>query len=271
MNNKLYSKILLFIQKYFPLYVIYIILLIKQKIYLNYLLSIQFNYIRLDDLIYLINYKNNQSDKYIVIINGGGFIADDCTDIILSKLLLPKLPKYNIITLKYSLCKNYSEIYQEVISSLTKLNEMKYNLEVFIGNSIGGSLLLDYMSHFGSLYKNKKKILISPCVNFDIKENKNIHEDCIDFNLCKTLFCKYADKQINIDYSLSNTLVIVSDKEFFYYDIINFYNKLNNNNKLLVLKDCTHSDIIHYGFSNSKKDSIIYTVNYIISSILIYN
>jgi hypothetical protein len=132
MNNKLYSKILLFIQKYFPLYVIYIILLIKQKIYLNYLLSIQFNYIRLDDLIYLINYKNNQSDKYIVIINGGGFISDDCTEIVLSKLLLPKLPKYNVITLKYSLCKNYSEICQEVISSLTKLNERKYNLEVFI-------------------------------------------------------------------------------------------------------------------------------------------
>jgi hypothetical protein len=264
---KIYDKLSYIIQKYFPLYLIYIIAYIRQKIILNYLVCTQINYNKLFDLTYAINYNNNITDKYIVIINGGGFISDDCAELILSKLLLPKLSDYNIITLKYSLLKNYSEICKEVINSLTKLTKMNLNLEVFVGDSLGGSLILECINHFGSLYKNKKKILISPCVNFNIQENINSNRDCIDFNLCKKLFDKYADKPININFNLSNTLFIASNHEIFYFDIIDFYKKLNKtNNKLLVLKNCKHVDIIHYGFT--KKDSVIYTVNNIIDFII---
>jgi hypothetical protein len=208
-----------------------------------------FHYKKLFNNIYLLYYKNI-SNKNIVVLNGGGLITDDSADLKLGHLLLKHID-YNIINIKYPLMpKNYNDALNEVIKSLYILIN-NINIDVFISDSMGSSLLLHALDYMGPIFKNSKMIFISPLINFDLKPNSNMNKDFLDFNETKKILYKYKSNN-KIDYvNLPKSLIIAYSNEMFYFDIINFYKKLNNS-KLLVEKDCTHADIIHYAFSNKK-------------------
>jgi hypothetical protein len=159
---------------------------------------------------------------------------------------------------KYSLAVN------EITDALSKLD-----IDLFIANSFGAALLLDSLNNFNDSYKNKKMILISPMINFNIKPNQNKNNDILNYYLLKKIINIFIDRTIQINFTnLPESLIICSTNEIFYNDIINFYNKLKKVNKtdLLILDNCIHSDIVVYGLFNKK--STIYTTNIIISKLL---
>ena len=119
----------------------------------------------------------------------------------------------------------------------------------------------------GPQLKNTKMIFISPVVTFDLKINPNMDKDFLDFNSTKELLAKYNNNN-KIDYkNIPNSLIIVYSNEIFYFDIINFYKKLNNS-KIIIEKDCEHVDIIHYGLTSPNKKSVRNVTNHIINFIL---
>lgn len=262
---KVYEKILNLIQLFYPIYLINKTSLIRRKIILDYLIINNFNYINIFDCIYKISYNCN-ARKHIIIINGGGLIADDCGDLVLSKLLLPYLNNYSIITIKYKLLNKYSNTVDEVINAIKIIENLNISIDMFISDSIGSSLLLESLNYFGMKYKNKKLILISPCVNFNLLENNNKNKDIINYNFCKYIFDKYIDKNFVVNQKiLPKNLIIASSNELFEYDILEFYKTLNNS-QLFILHNCTHADIIHYGLTN--KNSVKQTLKIILNFIL---
>jgi hypothetical protein len=262
---KVYEKILNLIQICYPVYLIYIISLIRRKLILNYLILNNFKYNKIFDSIYKISY-NCYGSKNIIIINGGGLIADDCADLVLSKLLLPNLNNYSIITIKYTLFNKFSKTVKEIIDSIKKIENLNISIDIFISDSIGSSLLLESLNYFGMKYKNTKLILISPCINFNLLENDNKNKDIINYDFCKYIFEKYIDKNFFVNKTiLPKSLIITSSDELFYYDIIEFSKSLNNS-ELFVLYNCKHADIIHYGLINKK--SVKETLKIILKFIL---
>jgi len=248
------------IQNIMPVFLISIIFYIVRKILLVYIYINNFSCKKLFDKTYRITYKSITNKKNILIVCGGGMIIDDCSDIILAKLLLPKLLDYNIITIKYTLYNKYSSAIDEIINALTKLN-----IDIFIANSFGAALLLDSLRYFDNNYKNKKMILISPMINFDLIPNQNKNRDVLNYYLLKNIINTFIDRPIKINFNnLPKSLIICSSDEIFYNDIVNSYNKLNNSS-LHVLNNCTHSDIIIYGLFN--KQSTKNTINKIINFI----
>lgn len=262
---KVYEKLLNLIQLFYPIYIANKTSLIRRKLILEYLIINNFKYDRIVDSIYKISYNSNAS-KNIIIVNGGGLIADDCSDLVLSKLLLPNLNDYSIITIKYTLLNKYSKTVEEVIDLIKIIENLNISIDIFIGNSMGATLLLESLNYFGMKYKDKKLILISPCVNFNLLENGNKNKDIVNYNFAKYIFKKYIDKNLIVNSKiLPKSLIITSSDELFVYDVIEFHKRLNNS-ELFILYNCTHSDIIHYGLINKK--SVNQTLKVLLNFIL---
>ena len=239
-------------QKILPFYIICFILFLRTiliNIYIKYKFNISVK--NLTNKLIIYNYKKN--NKTIVIINGGGLFSDCCTDAIMVNNLLPKLINYNIVVIKYDLFTKYNKVIKDVIDNFKILLTYNFNIKVFIGNSIGATLILDLLNKFKQFTK-EKLILISPVVNYNIKYNKNFNKDYIDYNYYYFIKNKYFDNKIQIDYkSLPNTLIILGTDEIFYYDIINFYKKCKENTEIYYIKNGGHSEYIIYGLCNMCK------------------
>jgi hypothetical protein len=232
-----------------PLYIISFILNtsdnILRKVYTKNIKKIDIN-----ENITIYNYnKNNDS---IFIINGGGLVFNDVTDIIIIYNILPKLNNYNYIVINYNLFNKLSETIEEVKKNFEILLTYNLKIKVFIGNSIGCLILFELFKKF-TQFKKEKLILISPVVNINVKCNKNMKKDILNYTLYNYVKNKYYDINIIINYDvLPNMFIICSSNEIFYYDIINFYNK-SKNSKLYCIKDGIHSEYIVYGFMNNFK------------------
>ena len=149
-----------------------------------------------------------------------------------------------------------SKTIEEVHNTFKILLTYNFNIEVFIGNSIGSILLLELFKTYKQFTK-KKVILISPIINYNIECNKNRKKDLINYDFYNYIKNKYYDKNIIIDYnSLPNTFIICSSNELFYYNIVNFHNKCKNS-ELYIMKNAIHSEYIIHGFSNSVKTNKI--------------
>lgn len=194
-------------------------------------------------------YNYNKNNKTIIIINGGGLIFEDITDITIMNNILPKLNNYNIIVIKYSLLNKLSETIKEINETFKLLLTYNFNIKVFIGNSIGCTILFELFKIYKQ-FINEKLILISPVVNIDIKYNNNFKKDLINYNFYNYIKKKLYDINVIIDYSiLPNTFIICSNNEVFYDDIIDFHNKFKKS-KLYCVKNGYHSEYIVYGFFN---------------------
>jgi hypothetical protein len=238
------------IQIIFPLYFICFFLYIIKLLGYIYIKNKNIKIKNLTDKINIYNY--NQNNNSIVIINGGGLIFEDCTDITIVNNILPKLNNYNIIVIKYNLFNKLSETIKEVNNTFKLLLTYNFNIKVFIGNSIGCTILLELFKIHKQFIK-EKLILLSPVVNRNVKYNKNTKKDFINYNIYNYIKNKYYDKDIIIDCnSLPNTFIICGENEIFYYDIINFHNKCKNS-KLYCIKNGVHSEYIIYGFLNLSK------------------
>ena len=266
------------LQNILPLYFIIFLLYIKRafvQIYINYkifcfapyfrdpnytLCSIckKIKIIKLNKKIIIYNY--NKLNKSMLIINGGGLISIDLLDIVVIKNILPIMKNYNIIVIKYDLLNKYSETLKDIITTFEILLRYNINIDIFIGNSIGCTLLLDLFNVYKQ-FKNKKLILISPIVNYDIKYNENVKKDIININFFNNIKNKYYDNIIDIDYdNLPNILIICSTNEIFYYDIINFYKKCKifrftskKKTEIYYIKNGIHSEYTTFGLFNNNK------------------
>ena len=264
-NKYLFVQIL---QIILPVYLMYFILYIIKLVLLQiYIKNKNIKIKNLTDKITIYNYNKNNT-KSIVVINGGGLIFEDYTDIVIINNILPKLNNYNIIVIKYKLLNKLSKTIEEVHNTFKILLTYNFNIKVFIGNSIGATILLKLFKIYKQFTK-EKFILISPIVNYNVKYNKYnkyIKADLINYDFYNYINNKYYDKNIIIDYnSLPNTFIICSSNEIFYYDIVNFHNKCKNS-KLYIIKNGCHSEYIMYGFSNSSEinnitDKIINFIN----------
>jgi acetyl esterase/lipase len=253
------------IQKYTPLIILYILSWIRRELVKIYLKFFNFHYKKLFKNIYQISYQKIKS-KNIVVVNGGGLVVNDMADLKLSYLLLKKID-YNIINIDYPLLPDtYEDALKSVIKSLYLVIN-RIEIDVFISDSMGSSLLLHAFKYVGQYFNNKKMILISPLVNFDLKPNINIDKDFLDYSLTKKVLKKYNNKNEIDYYNLPKSLVIAYTDEMFYFDIINFYKKLNNS-KIIIGKNCKHADIIHYALSSPNKKSVHNITNEIIKFIL---
>jgi hypothetical protein len=260
----MFKNFLKFLQKHSPLMLLFILSFIRRVIIKIYLRLHNFYYKKMYKNIYQIFYKIEKS-KNIVVINGGGLVVNDMADLKLSYLLLRKI-NYNIINIDYPLLPDaYEDSLKSVIKSLYLLIN-RNDIDVFISDSMGSSLLLHAFKYVGKYFNDKKIILISPLVNYDLKPNINIDKDCLDYSLTQRVLKKY-NNQNEIDYEiLPRSLVIAYTDEMFYFDIIKFYKKLNNS-KLIIEKNCTHADIINNAFKTNKK-SVQNITNQIIKFIL---
>ena len=243
-NKYLFIRMLQYI---LPFYVIYFILYIIKLLANIYIQSKNIKIEKLTDKITVYNYDPN--NKSIVIINGGGLIFDDITDIIIINNILPKLNNYNIIVIKYDLFNKLSETIEEVNNTFNLLLTYNFNIKVFIGNSIGSTILLDLFK-IHKQFTKEKLILISPIVNHNVECNKNMNLDFINYDFYNFLKNRYYDTNINIDYDLlPNTFIICGGNEIFYYDIVDFHNKCKNS-ELYCIENGVHSEYILYGFFN---------------------
>ena len=232
-----------------PLYIISFILNTSDE-FLRKIYTKNIKKININKNITIYNYdKNNDS---IIIINGGGLIFNDVTDMIIINNILPKLNNYNYIVIKYELFNKLSETIEEVKETFKILLTYNLKIKVFISNSIGCLILFELFKTF-TQFTEEKFILISPVVNINVKCNKNIKKDILNYTLYNYVKNKYYDKDIIIDYNvLPNMFIICSSNEIFYYDIIDFYNK-NKKSKLYCIQNGVHSEYIIYGFLKYSK------------------
>lgn len=243
-NKYFYIRMLQYI---LPFYVIYFILYVKKLVATIYIQTKNIKIKKLTDKITIYNYDSN--NKSIVIVNGGGLIFDDVTDIIIINNILPKLNNYNIIVIKYDLFNKLSKTIEEVNNTFNLLLTYNFNIKVFIGNSIGSTILLDLFK-IHKQFTKEKLILISPVVNHNVEYNKNMNLDFINYDFYNFLKNEYYDTNINIDYDLlPNTFIICGGNEIFYYDIVDFHNKCKNS-ELYCIKNGVHSEYILYGLFN---------------------
>ena len=135
-----------------------------------------------------------------------------------------------------------------------KLLINKYNFEIFIGDSIGGTLILDLLNNFN--YSNKKLILFSPLIKYPIQYK--INNDWIDLKYFNNLFDKYYDR--NNDFNLENipnTLLIFGENEIMYNDLIDF----NIKGKKIIIKNGYHIQPLIIKFSNNILQFILDFIN----------
>lgn len=238
------------IQLMLPIYTYYIIFSIYKIFSTLYIKHKNIKILKLNEQIIIYNY--NKNNKSIVIINGGGLLFEDTTDHVIITNVLNKLPNNNIIVIKYNLFNKFSKTSKEVIDTFNLLLKYNLNIEIFIGNSIGCSLLLELFK-VNKQFTDKKLILISPLVNFNLKYNKNINKDAISYDLYNYIKNLFYDREIEIDYNtLPKVFTICGSDEIFYYDIVDFNNKCKNS-KLYVIDNGIHSEYIVYNFIKVRK------------------
>ena len=238
------------LQIIFPIYIISFFFYIKKVIAKMYV-KIKNKNIKIKKItnkITIYNYKK-ENNKFIVIINGGGLIFDDITDLVIINNLLSKLNNYNIIVISYNLFNKISDTSKEVNNTFKVLLQYNFNIEIFIGNSIGCTLLLELFKVYKQ-FTDKKVILSSPIVNFNVTYNKKKNNDFINYNFYNYVKTKYFDYNISINYdNLPKSLIICGSNELFYYDIIDFHKKCKNS-ELYCIKNGVHSEYIIYGLLN---------------------
>lgn len=238
------------IQLVLPIYTYYIIFTIYKIFSTLYIKYKNIKILKLNKKIIIYNY--NKNNKSIVVINGGGLIFEDTTDHIISTKILNKLPNYNIIVIKYNLFDKFSKTSKEVNDTFNSLLKYNFNIEVFIGNSIGCTLLVELFK-INKQFTNKKLILISPLVKFDLKYNNNMNKDAINYDLYNYIKNMLYDREIIINYdTLPKVFTICGSNEIFYHDIIEFNNKCKNS-KLYIIDNGIHSEYIIYGYFKISK------------------
>jgi hypothetical protein len=242
-----------YLQIILPIYFIILICYIRKLILL---IVNKIPTIKLNNNVLVLSY-NKKFTKNILIINGGGLIIDDATDIIIANNILPYLKEYNIISIKYKLFNNYTDTLNEILNIFASL--LNLNIEIFIGDSIGCTFLLDLFKIYNQ-YINKKVIFISPIINYNISCNNNIKKDILNILFYNYIKNKYFNNVININYNtIPKIFIICSSNEIFYNDIIKFYNNIRNQKELHVIKNGIHSEYICYGLTNLSKDNNIIT------------
>jgi len=227
-----------------PFYIICFILYVRKLLVQIYIKNTNIQIKQLTNKIIIYNY--NKNNKTIVVINGGGLFFDDMTDIVIVNNILQQLNNYNVVVIKYTLFNKISDTLQEVNNTFNLLLTYNLDIKVFIGNSIGCTLLLN-LFNIHTQFTKEKLILISPIVNYNVKCNKNCKTDFINFIFYNYIKNKYYDKNVIINYNvLPNTFIICGSNEIFYDDIINFHNKCKNSN-LYCIQNGIHSEYILYG------------------------
>jgi hypothetical protein len=145
------------INKYLIILLLYIICLIlyiiRILLYQTYIKNTNIKIKKLTNKITVYNY--NKNNKTIVIINGGGLLFYDITDIVIINNILKKINNYNIVVIKYDLFNKISHTIYEVTNTFRLLLTYNFNIKVFIGNSIGCTILLELFNIYKQFTKKK--------------------------------------------------------------------------------------------------------------------
>ena len=218
-----------------------------RKILINTLIN--YKLIHLTNTIDLIYHKKDQkTNDAIIIINGGGFIADDNSDLIAGIKLL-NLIKYKpiILSLKYKPFDNLEKINNDMIKDYNFIIN-NYNLLGIITCSAGALLTIDLMT---KIKINCKIIFLSPWLNF--KNNIDSYKDFVSVdginkinNLIKIKPCQ-LDKIIYYP----KIYIISGQDEVLLNEAKILFNKFNNS-EIILVQGQSHAFLTLYGLFNTK-------------------
>jgi hypothetical protein len=202
---------------------------------------------------YYSNYYSN-SNKTILIINGGGFIMDDLFDILICDTLKKKYINYQILTIKTLKNKSFSEIFEHLINTILQLKNI--NIVKIYSQSAGSALTLALTKYF----KLPEIILLSPLICWNIDYLKNINNSK-DFILGKTIINIINDFNFNIkNYfrikNITKIKIICGSDEILLQDI-KYFCKDNNIKDLIILPNKAHSLLSWILYDDFFIDSII--------------
>ena len=238
-----------------------------RKILINTLIN--YKLIHLTNTIDLIYHKKDQkTNDAIIIINGGGFIADDNSDLIAGIKLL-NLIKYKpiILSLKYKPFDNLEKINNDMIKDYNFIIN-NYNLLGIITCSAGALLTIDLMT---KIKINCKIIFLSPWLNF--KNNIDSYKDFVSVdginkinNLIKIKPCQ-LDKIIYYP----KIYIISGQDEVLLNEAKILFNKFNNS-EIILVQGQSHAFLTLYGLFNTKLQKhvlqiiikILYNIYYLI-------
>ena len=276
------EKIILFIIKnlqcviYFIIfYYIYSFNRIIMKLYLEFNNLIVYNYSPKIDL--FIHNNSISNNNVVVFINGGGFIINGNTDLVVSYHLLKKLKNIIILSIQYNIEYSFDDINKQVLYEYNNIKK-NHNIISIISDSAGSSLALNLIFNLKEK-QNIKFVLLSPWLNIKyIKFNESISYiinddyDIINIEMINKIYnYKFKNKNFtNILNMLSipedlikkipETFIMTGSKEILLDDSIQFYNNLQKNNiksEIKILKNQNHGYFTANGMFSDKVEKIV--------------
>ena len=242
-----FEFMLKYLFKFINLKYITILSLILRKVLINTLIN--YKLIHLTKTIDLIYYKKEQKLKdAIIIINGGGFIADDNTDLIVGIKLLNLIKKKPIIlSLKYKPFDNLEKINNDIIKDYNYINN-NYNILGIITSSAGTLLLLNLMSQ---IKINCKIFFLSPWLN--LKNNVDSNKDYVSVNGINKInnLIKINPCQLDKIFYYPKIYIISGQDEVLLNEANILFNKFNNS-ELIIVQGQSHAFLTTYGLFNTK-------------------
>ncbi len=213
-----------------------------------------------ENIIYKLN-SNENYDKTILYIHGGGYVTQP---VIYHWIFLDKLAKKEnakIYVPIYTLApnKNWKNAYELLIELYEQILEETNKSIIIMGDSAGGGLALAFTEYLKekNIEEPNKLVLISPWLDVSMSNANYEYYEEIDPMLvkrglieCGKLWANGLDLK---DYKLSpiygdlrnipETLLIVGTREIFYPDIILLKQKLEENSvetKIIIGEDMNH-------------------------------
>jgi hypothetical protein len=221
--------------------------LILRKILINTLINYKLiNFSKTIDLIY--HKKELKTINAIIIINGGGFIIDDNTDLIVGiKLLNLMESKPIILSLKYKTFDDLEKINNDIIKDYNFINN-NYNLLGIISSSASALLILNLMS---KIKINCKIIFLSPWLN--LKNNIDSNKDYVSINGINKINNLINIKTHKLDKIIyyPKIYIISGQDEILLNESKILFNKFNNS-ELIIVYGQSHAFLTAYGLFNTK-------------------
>ena len=206
----------------------------------------------------VVSFGEKYDDSRIIIyIHGGAYVNQLNMQHQLYCYILSKMLKIRIILPVYPLCPLHdnSESYEQI----TKLyNHITYHYDriTLMGDSAGGGFVLGFCQYIEQLNLTPpdKMIVFSPWLDVSMKNNCDDTKDPILGNVgLKEIGLRWAGKLSTNDYRVSplygkimnmpRTLLFSGSNEIFYTDIVNYYEKLVENDvdaELVVGEEMFH-------------------------------